>query len=253
VSDNRVTEVGKDYFDRSAILVTYFDGAEIVHNELSQGAYDAIDSGWGWGVPDAGGSHAYQGRGTYLFTKRHSVDDPTVNRNIHIARNVMWDFKQEGSDGGILYNLGSAPGSSWEGNHVMGSTGYKLYFDAGTRYMTAKDNVLSAGGDLDLRQRFRRHFVDTGERPAQHHAGQHRRRNLSARERLQPGPPGATTPAPAIRRVISATTTGSRPGARSASPSSRSPLRRSSPPQASAPSTVARGTVSASLAGSTSL
>jgi hypothetical protein len=162
VSDNRITEVGKDYFDRSAILVTYFDGAEIVRNELSEGAYDAIDSGWGWGVPDAGGNPAYQGRGAYLFNTRYADDDPTMNRNIHIARNVMWDFKQEGSDGGILYNLGAAPGSSWEGNHVMGSTGYKLYFDEGTRYMTAKNNVLSAGGTWT----FANAFADASSTPA---------------------------------------------------------------------------------------
>ncbi|MBD8207859.1 hypothetical protein IFU08_16025 [Microbacterium sp. CFBP 8790] len=146
VSDNRITGVGRDYFDRSAILVTYFDGAEVVHNELSDGAYDAIDTGWGWGVPDAGGNAVYQGRGAYLFMKRYADDDPTTNRNIHVARNAMWDFKKEGADGGILYNLGATPGSSWEGNHVVGATGFKLYFDEGTRYMTAKDNVLSAGG-----------------------------------------------------------------------------------------------------------
>ncbi|NYD68277.1 hypothetical protein [Agromyces atrinae] len=162
LSDNRISNIGLDYFDRSAILVTYFDGAEIVHNELSNGAYDAIDTGWGWGIPDAGGNPAYQGRGAYLFSTRYGNDLPTANRNIRIANNVMWNFKQQGSDGGILYNLGSTPGSSWDSNYVMGSQGYKLYFDEGTRYMTAKNNVLSAGGTWT----FANAFTDGSPTPA---------------------------------------------------------------------------------------
>lgn len=146
ISDNRIRDIGKDHYDVSGILITFFDGAEIVHNELSKGPYDAIDSGWAWGIPDAGGNPAYQGRGAYLFSKRYANDDPTINRNVHIAHNVMWDFKQQGSDGGILYNLGATPGSSWDSNYVIGADGYKLYFDEGTRYMTAKNNVLTAGG-----------------------------------------------------------------------------------------------------------
>lgn len=146
ITDNRIHRVGTDYYDASGILVTFVDTAEISHNELSDGPYDAIDTGFSWGIPDAGGNPTYQGRGSYIFGTRYALDDPTMVKDLHIAHNVMWDFKREGSDGGILYHLGSAPGSSWDANHVIGDRGYKLYFDEGTRHITARDNVLSGGG-----------------------------------------------------------------------------------------------------------
>lgn len=142
VSNNRVKKMGQDYFESSAILATYIDGAEISNNELSDGPYDVVDTGWGWGVPDAGGNAVYQGRGSYIFWPRFADNNPTIARNMHVAKNVMWDFKKEGNDGGVLYHLGAAPGSSWDSNYLRGGDGTKLYFDEGTRYMTAKNNAL---------------------------------------------------------------------------------------------------------------
>jgi len=142
ITNNRVKKMGQDYFESSAVLATWWDGAEISHNELSDGPYDVIDTGWGWGVPDAGGNAVYQGRGAYIFNTRFAEDNPTFSRNIHVAKNVMWDFKKEGNDGGVLYHLGAAPGSSWDSNYLRGGDGTKLYFDEGTRYLTAKNNAL---------------------------------------------------------------------------------------------------------------
>ncbi len=146
IANSRFHDIGKDFFDASAILVTYWDTAEVIHNELSGGPYDAIDTGFGWGMFDNGGNPAYQTRGTYMFTTRYAADDPTNNKNVRLGHNAVWDFKKEGSDGGILYNLGSTPGSVWDNNYVMGERGVKLYLDEATRYLTAKNNVLTSGG-----------------------------------------------------------------------------------------------------------
>ena len=144
ITDNRIAKMGQDYFESSAVLATYIDGAEISNNELTNGPYDVVDTGWGWGVPDAGGNAVYQGRGSYIFWPRFAENNPTIAKNMHVAKNVMWDFKKEGNDGGVLYHLGAAPGSSWDSNYLRGGDGTKLYFDEGTRYLTAKNNALDS-------------------------------------------------------------------------------------------------------------
>lgn len=162
ISNNRIKKMGQDYFESSAVLATYIDGAEISNNELSDGPYDVVDTGWGWGVPDAGGNSTYQGRGTYIFNTRYAANNSTQARNIHVARNVMWDFKKEGNDGGVLYHLGAAPGSSWDSNYLRGGDGTKLYFDEGTRYMTAKNNAM----DNTYYQAFANGFVENQGTPS---------------------------------------------------------------------------------------
>src|SRR3546814_6895399 len=62
IVNNLIRSVSKDYSDNSAILSTYVDGAQIVHNDISDMPYDAIDIGYGWGMHDAGGNPNYRTR-----------------------------------------------------------------------------------------------------------------------------------------------------------------------------------------------
>ncbi|MDE3106426.1 MAG: right-handed parallel beta-helix repeat-containing protein, partial [Acidobacteriota bacterium] len=69
VENNRVEAVSQEYRDNSAILETYFDQAQIVHNEIANVPYDAIDIGYGWGMHDAGGNSNYR-------VRMHGYDSP---------------------------------------------------------------------------------------------------------------------------------------------------------------------------------
>ena len=56
VENNTVNRVAVEYKDNSGILSTYATNVQIVHNEVAHVAYDGIDTGYGWGTNDAGGS-----------------------------------------------------------------------------------------------------------------------------------------------------------------------------------------------------
>ena len=55
IENNTISHVAVEYKDNSGILSTYVTRAQIVHNEVENLAY-AIDTGYGWGINDAGGS-----------------------------------------------------------------------------------------------------------------------------------------------------------------------------------------------------
>ena len=86
--------------------------AEIVHNEVANVSYDGIDTGYGWGTNDAGGSDDYADRGYYNWSPRY--DTPTTLKDNHVAGNLVHDTKARFADGGTLYNLSRArePSSS---------------------------------------------------------------------------------------------------------------------------------------------
>src|SRR3546814_6202422 len=77
IVNNLIRSVSKDYSDNSAILSTYVDEAQIVHNDISDTHYDAIDIGYGWGMHDAGGNPNYRTRmHDYDWTHWRSEEQP---------------------------------------------------------------------------------------------------------------------------------------------------------------------------------
>ncbi len=70
IEDNTVNRVSVDYKDNGGILSTYVTNAQIVHNEVANVPYDGIDTGYGWGINDAGGSDDYVDRGYYKLATR---------------------------------------------------------------------------------------------------------------------------------------------------------------------------------------
>ena len=145
IDNNLVTDVAKDYKEMSGILSTYADHTVIADNEVSNLAYDGIDVGWGWGANDAGGSADYQNRGLYAYQPVYTT--PTTLRNTQVTGNLIHGVKKVFHDGGSLYNLSANPGAVFSGNYIYDTQRtVGLYLDEGSRYVTARNNVVQDCG-----------------------------------------------------------------------------------------------------------
>lgn len=145
IQNNTITKVGQDYKDNSGILTTYVTNARILQNEVADVPYDGIDTGWGWGVNDPGGSTDYRNRGYYEFNPQYSTKTTLAN-NV-VAYNLVHGTKKGFSDGGSIYNLSASPGTVYRNNYIydLQST-IGLYLDEGSRYMSARYNVIEDAG-----------------------------------------------------------------------------------------------------------
>ena len=144
VSDNRIRSVSKEYRDNSAILSTYVEGAVILHNDISDVPYDAIDIGYGWGMHDPGGNPNYRVRMHGYDAKQNLVyDTPTTHRDVVVANNRVHGAKRYFHDGGAIYNLSAGPGTLITENYIFdNSKMIGLYLDEGSRYIMVRKNVV---------------------------------------------------------------------------------------------------------------
>lgn len=144
VSNNRIQGVSKDYLDNSAILATYVAGALILHNDISDVPYDAIDIGYGWGMNDPGGNPNYRVRmHGYDFKDNLVYQTPTTHRDVVVANNRIHGAKKLFHDGGTIYNLSASPGTLITENYIFNNDGrIALYLDEGSRYITVRRNVV---------------------------------------------------------------------------------------------------------------
>ncbi|WP_129783954.1 right-handed parallel beta-helix repeat-containing protein [Promicromonospora panici] len=140
IENNTVNRVAVEYKDNSGILSTYATNVQIVHNEVANVAYDGIDTGYGWGANDAGGSAEYVRRGYYNWHPLYTT--PTTLKENLVAGNLIHHTKARFADGGSLYNLSASPGTVVERNYLFNVSGVGLYLDEGTRYTTYRQNVL---------------------------------------------------------------------------------------------------------------
>ena len=142
--DNRIRSVSSDYLDNSAILSTYVDEAIILHNDISNLPYDAIDIGYGWGIQDPGGNANYRVRMHGYDWKQNLVyQTPTTYRDTVVASNRIHAAKQLFHDGGAIYNLSASPGTLITENYIFDNNGLiALYLDEGSRYITVRRNVV---------------------------------------------------------------------------------------------------------------
>ena len=140
LSNNTINRVAVDYKDNSGILSTFVTGARLLHNEIANVAYNGIDTGYGWGIHDPGGSGDYVRRGYYNWHPLYTT--PTTLRDNLVKGNLVRNTKARFADGGNLYNLSASPGTVVSENYLTRVSGVGLYLDEGTRYTTYERNVL---------------------------------------------------------------------------------------------------------------
>jgi hypothetical protein len=148
VSNNRIRSVSKDFLDNSAILATYVEGALILHNDISDLPYDAIDTGYGWGYEDEGGNANYRvNQHGYDFKDNLIYQTPTTHRDNVVANNKIYGTKKIFHDGGAIYNLSAGPRSLITENYIYDNNQrIALYLDEGSRYITVRNNVVDDAG-----------------------------------------------------------------------------------------------------------
>ncbi len=149
VRDNLVRNISQDYHEQAGILVTYAAGAVIAHNDVSEAPYDGIDTGWGWGANDPGGSPAYRTSNRAYYDQPGNLvyNTPTILHDTVVFANRVHAVKQAYPDGGAIYHLSADPDALIAENYVYDVPGgIALYLDEGSRYVTVRNNVVSNVG-----------------------------------------------------------------------------------------------------------
>jgi hypothetical protein len=145
ISNNRIHDLGLEYRGNVSVLTTYVTNATMSHNEVYNMPYSGMSIGYGWGSNDAGGSDHYAGRGLYDYQPRYTT--PTTASGNRLIGNYVHDVMQQMTDGGCIYTLSWNPNAQISGNYCLRTNGgFVLYFDEGSRYYTASNNVFSAVG-----------------------------------------------------------------------------------------------------------
>ncbi len=146
IDNNFISSVSLDYKDNAGILSTYFDGAQILHNDVSDLFYDGIDIGYGWGYNDQGGNPNYRDN-QHGYTVNPVFDTPTILRNNLVAYNRVHGVKKWFIDGGAIYNLSSSPGTVIRDNYIF-DIGERigLYVDEGSKHIRLVNNVVETQG-----------------------------------------------------------------------------------------------------------
>lgn len=144
ITNNYIHDLAVEYAGCVGIFVGYTDSTTIAHNEISNLPYSGISMGWGWGVEDY-----YE----YPFMAEKSADSAkvddvsnTVSKNNRVLNNHIHDVMLHLNDGGAIYMLGAQPGTRVEYNvlHDQKNEIGALYFDSGSSYISARNNVMYA-------------------------------------------------------------------------------------------------------------
>ncbi|MFE4372220.1 discoidin domain-containing protein [Streptomyces sp. NPDC056835] len=140
VANNVVTQVADQYNGSVGILAGYTDHSVITHNKVYDLPYSGISVGWGWGLTDQGGNHAYPNNGGVPIW-----DTPTISRNNVVTDNEIGDIMKSQADGGGVYTLSTNPGGEVSGNYIHGvpAPAYgAIYHDEGSRHWKNTGNAL---------------------------------------------------------------------------------------------------------------
>jgi hypothetical protein len=154
VKDNLVHDVGIDYRDFAGLMFTYTQNVVVSHNEVYNLPYSGINSGYGWGTNDAGGSNDYKTRAQgNLYKYQPLYANPTIAKNNQIVANSIHQGMLQMNDGGCYYNL-SASATTVTQNYCNGQgsglsgTYFGMYADEGSAYLTITKNVFASFGAL---------------------------------------------------------------------------------------------------------
>jgi hypothetical protein len=145
VSNNRIHDLGADYRGVVSVVTTYVSTALVSHNEVYNMPYTGMSIGYGWGANEPGGSTQYTNRGLYNYQPRYTT--ATTASNNQVIGNYVHDVMQQTTDGGCIYTLSWNPGAVISDNYCLRTNGwFGLYFDEGSKYYTARNNVFSSVG-----------------------------------------------------------------------------------------------------------
>lgn len=118
--NNLIVKAGAAFYGSPAISSFYTDGLVIDRNTILQSPYSAISVGFGW----------------------ETISQTCKNNKI--TNNRIIDYLGICTDGGGIYTLGNQPNSIVENNYIK--NGIRdwagLYFDQGSAYYTARNNVI---------------------------------------------------------------------------------------------------------------
>ena len=115
--NNYIRRIGQEYEDAAAIWVGYARNTTISHNEIDNVPWSGVSIGWGWGAQ----SYA---------------------TNNVVSGNFVGKIGQILQDCGSIYTLGPQPGSRQVRNYLRDSCDNGFYWDEGTSYHSAVDNVV---------------------------------------------------------------------------------------------------------------
>jgi ricin-type beta-trefoil lectin protein len=145
ISNNRIHDLGVEYRGTVSVLTTYVTNATVSHNEVYNMPYSGMSVGFGWGANEPGGSNQYANRGLYNYQPRYTT--ATTAANNRLIGNYIHDVMQQTTDGGCIYTLSWNPGAVINGNYCLRTNGwFGLYFDEGSKYYAATNNVFSSVG-----------------------------------------------------------------------------------------------------------
>lgn len=133
------------YNSGANILFTYVQYSSIVSNTVKNTPYSAICFGYGWGSNDPGGTPLYETLGLYNFQPVYET--PTTAHDNLISKNYMYNVGLNHTDLGGIYTLSMNNGTRIEDNVISKGLQWGLYFDEGSRYFTAENNVVDAAKD----------------------------------------------------------------------------------------------------------
>ncbi len=137
LSNNYLTQTGRDYFQTVGIMLGYTDATIVEHNELLDLPYTGISVGWGWDDVDS-----------------------ALRNNVVRYNNIQQVLKLL-ADGGGIYTLSRQPGTLIAENYVHDIVrtsvhgSYEIngiFLDEGSNLITVRDNVLTNTGDGPIRQ-----------------------------------------------------------------------------------------------------
>lgn len=127
VANNYIHKVATDYNSAAAICAGFPKNTVIRNNELTDGSYSGMHTGWGWGSTAASGTE-----------------------NFVIENNYIHDFMNwRLYDGGGIYTLGNTGGTEENPNHIRRNY-FKdiknwhgdIYPDEGSTYWKISENVI---------------------------------------------------------------------------------------------------------------
>jgi parallel beta-helix repeat protein len=132
VTNNIITDGGREYSDTIGIFLALTPYAVVNHNEVGRYRYTGISVGYQWD------------------------DNDTAATNIEIGYNYVHDVMQMHDDGAGIYTLGKIPNMNIHDNYVKNSVdtwiaggfgGHGIYLDQGSTGKTVQNNVIDNATD----------------------------------------------------------------------------------------------------------